>query len=176
MPLLSCIVWGQVSGVSLNIHTHMGLHTRSAMFSLQRSMDHSNLAQHFLLSTSCSLGNRHLVWIISGAQSDVHIVQEVWYASLVQVQSLRLGKEVVAVLVWLMGQHQGLRGSEAQRLISLTTGRTPEPLNPGLHSVRSTALWDSSRGALTAQCFGWTLATARAVHDDPTPPLSQSGP
>lgn len=123
LPLLSCIVWGQVSGVSLNIHTHMGLHTRSATFSLQRSMDHFNLARHFLLSSSCSLGNRHLVWIISGAQSDVHIVQEVWYASLVQVQSLRLGKEVVAVLVWLMGQHQGLRGSEAQR-VDLINNRT----------------------------------------------------
>lgn len=47
-------------------------------------------------------------------------------------------------------------GSEPERpkwVSSLTTGRTPEPLNPGLHSVRSTAPWDSSRGALTAPVF-----------------------
>lgn len=48
-----------------------------------------------------------------------------------------------------------VRGSEAERpsgVSSLTTGRTPEPLNPGLHSARSTAPRDSSR-ALTAPVF-----------------------
>lgn len=92
-PLLSCIVRGAVSGVCLNTHPHMGLHTHSGVLSLQCSTDHFNLARHFLLSSSCSLGDRHLVGIISGAQSDVHMcVQGVWYASVVQVQSLWLGE------------------------------------------------------------------------------------
>lgn len=66
-------------------------------------------------------------------------------------------------------------GSEPERpsgVSSLTTGRTPEPLNPGLHSVRSAAPWDSSRGALTAPVF-WLdprHSQSRAVHDDPPPP------
>lgn len=32
----------------------------------------------------------------------------------------------------------------------LTTGHTPKPLNPGLHSVPFNAPWDSSRVVLTA--------------------------
>lgn len=66
-------------------------------------------------------------------------------------------------------------GTEPERpsgVSSLTTGRTPEPLNPGLHSVRSAAPWDSSRGALTAPVF-WLdprHSQSRAAHDDPPPP------
>lgn len=45
----------------------------------------------------------------------VHDVQEVWYASVVQVQSLWREEEAAAVLVWLVGQRQGLRAREAQR-------------------------------------------------------------
>lgn len=44
-------------------------------------------------------------------------------------------------------------GSEPERpsrVSSLTTGRTPEPLNPDLHSVRSIAPWDSSRGGFNS--------------------------
>lgn len=90
-PLLSCMIWGQVLGVSFNIHSHMGLYTHSAVC---RSTAKNG---PFQLGTALPFivflfTWKHLVWIISGAQSDVHIVQEVWYASLVQVQSFWLGK------------------------------------------------------------------------------------
>lgn len=65
-------------------------------------------------------------------------------------------------------------GSEPERpsrVISLTTGRIPEPLNPGLHTVRTTAPWDSSRGALTAPVFSLDPCHEQsgAAHNDPPP-------
>lgn len=68
-----------------------------------------------------------------------------------------------------------VRPSEAERpggLISLTTGRTPEPLNPGLHSVRSQPPGTHPRGALTAPVF-WLdpgHIQSQAVHDPFRPP------
>lgn len=68
-----------------------------------------------------------------------------------------------------------VRPSEAERpggLISLTTGRTPEPLNPGLHSVRSQPPGTHPRGALTAPVF-WLdpgHIQSQAVHDPFPPP------
>lgn len=68
-------------------------------------------------------------------------------------------------------------GSEPERpsgVSSLTTGRTPEPLNPGLHFVRSIAPWDSSRGALTALVFWLDPRHSQSwdVHDNSTTSLS----
>lgn len=70
-----------------------------------------------------------------------------------------------------------VRPSEAERpsgLISLTTGRTPEPLNPGLHSVRSQPPGTHPRGALTALVFWLDLGhiQSQAVHDPPNTRLN----
>lgn len=72
----------------------------------------------------------------------------------------------------IYGCWSGVGGSEPERpsrVISLTTGRIPEPLNPGLHTVRTTAPWDSSRGALTAPVFSLDPCHERsgAAHNDP---------
>lgn len=130
------------------------------MFSPQRRADRLLSARHLLLTSSCSLGDKHCVEII---------VEGVWYASVLHVLSLRLGGRGCGSAGVAGGAASG--GSEPERpsgVSSLTTGRTPEPLNPGLHSVRSAAPWDSSRGALTAPVF-WLdprHSLSRAVHDD----------
>jgi len=85
-----------------------------------------------------------------------------------------LGFEVVVSMVWLMRQCQGSEPERHRRVISLTTGRTTEPLNPGPHSVHSTSLWDASRGALTAPMFSLDPRhnQSRAVHNGSPSPTS----
>ena len=122
----------------------MCLDTHSGMFPLRRCTYGTSFHRLLLY-----FFNTHLVGIISGARSDVHIVQEVWFASVVQDQCRRRW--------WPCAGEAGGSGGPGARgapgVSSLTTGRTPEPLNPGLHSLRSAAPWDSSRGALTAPLF-----------------------
>ena len=82
----------------------------------------------------------------------------------------------MAALAWLVGQ-QRRRGSEPERpsgVSSLTTGRTPEPLNPGLHSVRSAAPLGLIQGGFNSP--GVLVGPSpqpepSCVHDDPPPPL-----
>ena len=157
-PLLSCVVWVMSLGlllISTHTHTHVPAHTF-------RHVQSAVLSRPFQLGTALSF----IVFVLV-----VVIVQAVWYASVVQPQLLWLdgGRDCGSAGV-AGGAVSG--GSEPERpsgVSSLTTGRTPEPLNPGLHSVRSTAPGDSSRGALTAPVF-WLdpcHSQSRAVHDDP---------
>lgn len=121
----------------LNIHPHMSLRRHSGIYSVQHSTDHFNLARHFLYLLFVHLQTDLLLGSFQGHSDDEHNVQEVLYASVNQVLSLWSEEEAVAVWCGWWGI---IRRSEAKRpsgLISLTTGRTPEPLNPGLHSVRS---------------------------------------
>ena len=86
----------------------------------------------------------------------------------------------MAALAWLVGQ-QRRRGSEPERpsgVSSLTTGRTPEPLNPGLHSVRSAAPLGLIQGGFNSPGVLVGLSPQpepSCVHDDP-PRSSLSSP
>lgn len=152
----------------LNIHPHMSLRRHSGIYSVQHSADHFNLARRYLYLLFVHLQTDMLLGSFQGHSDDEHNVQEVRYASVNQVRSLWLEGEAVAVWCGWWGI---IRRSEAERpsgLISLTTGHTPEPLNPGLHSVRSLPPGTHPRGQ--PQCFGWTLATTRAKLCMMTPP------
>lgn len=141
----------------------MCLDTQSGMFPLRRCTDGTSF--HRLL---IYFFNTHLVGIISGARSDVHIVQDV------QDQCGRRWRPCAGGR--LVGRGPGARG--APGVSSLTTGRTPEPLDPGLHSLRSAAPWDSSRGALTAPLF-WLdprhVQSWAVCPPSPLPPQSREG-
>lgn len=173
-PLLSCFVWGHVSGASVNIHTRGPAHTFRHVHSPEqyRPFQHGVSFYRFLFTwrhTSC--------WD--------HLGGTEWWCTLFRKcgtlqwsRSSLCGRRKRLWQCWC-GCWGSVRGSEPERpsgVSSLTTGRTPEPLNPGPHSARSTAPWDSSRGALTAPVF-WLdsrHSQSRAVHDDsPSPRLNQ---
>lgn len=141
--LLTCI-FGVVSH-ELNNHLCMGL-----WITPQHSTDQFNLAQRFLLPASSVRGDTSCRDHLRGTE---------WCA--------RCSGSVVcssALALSLCGQSKRLRqsrcgcwgsvgGSEPERpsgVSSLTTGRTPEPLNRGLHFVRSAAPWDSSEGGFNS--------------------------
>lgn len=66
------------------MQTHSGI-------TLQHCTDQFKLAQRFLLPFSSLRGEIHLIKIISEAQSDVRVVQEV-YASVVDSRSVLCGR------------------------------------------------------------------------------------